>query len=124
MSVCLREVARQLFVAVVCSALLAGGTETTAATRATAATVSPGPCLAASFRPPMLYANSGPNLSAAFSVAAGDFNEDGHMDVALGGFTTQVFEGNGDGSFQAGLPVPSISGPTFPIDVADFDRDG
>jgi FG-GAP-like repeat/Abnormal spindle-like microcephaly-assoc'd, ASPM-SPD-2-Hydin len=62
----------------------------------------------------------------AFSIATGDFNEDGRLDVAIvydGGFTVSL--GNGDGTF--GQPTPYNDTDTAIIDfiaVGDFNNDG
>ena len=61
-----------------------------------------------------------------YEVAAGDFNRDGKLDLAVTGFytnTVSILIGNGDGTFQ-----PHVDYPTslFPDDVAvgDFNADG
>jgi uncharacterized repeat protein (TIGR01451 family) len=62
-------------------------------------------------------------------IAVGDFNEDGKPDLAVanlgstgvGGVT--ILLGNGDGTFTAGTPVATGSGP-FAIVTADFNGDG
>jgi hypothetical protein len=66
-----------------------------------------------------------------FSVAIGDFNHDGKLDLAVAsvdsqqsfGITIQVLLGNGDGTFQKAI---SYSVGTRPISVttADFNGDG
>jgi hypothetical protein len=60
------------------------------------------------------------------SVAVGDFNEDGHLDLAVANFTSSnvsVLLGNGDGSFPA---APSYAARPNPDSVAvgDFNGDG
>jgi len=50
--------------------------------------------------------------------AAGDFNNDGYLDVTIDG--TNILLGNGDGSFRQG---PSVS-PKGPVIVSDFNGDG
>lgn len=65
------------------------------------------------------------------SVAVGDFNGDGKLDVAAVGFNTNVvsiFLGNGDGSFTAPVQYPTgpmlLSPPFHDVLVADFNGDG
>jgi hypothetical protein len=61
-------------------------------------------------------------------IAAADFNGDGKLDLAVsgtGGFNTaqlQILLGNGDGTFQAPVPVDSPQGNS--IAIADFNGDG
>jgi hypothetical protein len=75
-------------------------------------------------------------LAGANSVAAGDFNRDGRLDLAISNMLSDVVEvlrGNGDGTFQANpvlLPVRPVGGDfaTFPsinsVAVGDFKHDG
>jgi hypothetical protein len=64
------------------------------------------------------------------SLAVGDFNSDGKLDLATisGGATLQVLSGNGDGTFQA--PVGSTTGLANPVTngnaivVVDLNGDG
>jgi len=56
------------------------------------------------------------------AVAAGDFNADGNVDLAVGGSSTlAIFLGRGDGTFQPGgtLTLPAAHG----MAVADWNRD-
>jgi hypothetical protein len=71
-------------------------------------------------------------LPGANSVAAGDFDNDGRLDLAVANRLSDVVEvlrGNGDGTFQdnpALLPVSPV-GPTFPsvsVAVGDFLHNG
>jgi hypothetical protein len=61
-----------------------------------------------------------------YIVAAGDFNNDGNIDIAIGGDFGGVLLGHGDGTFSA--PVFSEGGGTLfgytPATVADIDGDG
>jgi hypothetical protein len=58
------------------------------------------------------------------SVAVGDFNHDGNLDVAIGaylGSSVAVFLGNGNGTFQT--EADYLAGPG-PVLIRDFDQDG
>lgn len=75
-----------------------------------------------SFRPHVDYATG----TGPFSVAAGDFNGDGKLDLAIANSqddTASVLLGNGDGTFQTQIVYPTVSGPQSVI-VADFNGDG
>ena len=66
-------------------------------------------------------------ISDAGSVAVGDFNKDGHQDIALGagrgGVTVML--GNGTGGFSAAAGSPYAAGLNAgSVAVADFNRDG
>jgi hypothetical protein len=77
------------------------------------------------FAAPVKY-NAGSTLIEA--VFPGDFNGDGHVDLAvqtlsIGSNIVQglaVFLNNGDGTFRLGQQTPN----DYPLGVADFDRDG
>jgi hypothetical protein len=60
------------------------------------------------------------------SVAVGDFNRDGNLDIVTGSFggTVSVLLGNGNGTFQAPLNFSSGVGDPAALAVADFNRDG
>jgi hypothetical protein len=63
---------------------------------------------------------------AYYSIALGDFNHDGNVDLALGSTVSgvSIFMGNGDGTFSASSANPTTGvGPDF-IAVADFNGDG
>jgi hypothetical protein len=81
--------------------------------------------LSAQFQPHVDYA-VGPT---PFAVAVGDFNGDGHPDLAVtnsgagAGNGVSVLLGNGDGTFQPHVDYAAGSRPTS-IVVADFNRDG
>jgi len=76
-----------------------------------------------------------PSGDIALSVAAGDFNLDGRLDLIVTSRTVcialscplnaELFIGNGDGSFQAPLPVLALKAFSGGgLAIADFDRDG
>jgi hypothetical protein len=65
------------------------------------------------------------------SIAVGDFNGDGKLDLALGGsdLTTgaghlTILLGNGDGTFTPTAASPIAVGASYSIAVADFNGDG
>jgi hypothetical protein len=58
------------------------------------------------------------------TIAVGDFNSDGIPDLVVNdGSNVDVFLGNGDGTFQPGVPYATASG-NYTIAVGDFNRDG
>jgi hypothetical protein len=69
--------------------------------------------------------------SGVTSIAVGDFNGDGKLDLALGGsdVTTgaghlTILLGNGDGTFTATSASPLAVAASYSIAVADFNGDG
>lgn len=63
---------------------------------------------------------------APAALAAADFNNDGHLDLAVadqGSNTVSVFPGNGDGTFQARTDYQAGSSPAW-ISAADLNGDG
>jgi len=61
------------------------------------------------------------------SVAVGDFNGDGKLDLAVaaeGNFTVSVLLGNGDGTFQAHVDYATVSGGPVSVAIGDFNEDG
>ena len=78
-----------------------------------------------SFAAPVQYP-TGPTIFSP--VLAGDFNGDGKLDLAVAnGSGIAIFFGNGDGTFQQFILVPSLL-PSTPVDgllaLADFNGDG
>ena len=62
--------------------------------------------------------------AGAISVAVGDFNGDGKLDLALPGtLSVSILLGNGDGTFQPAVSYPAGITPSS-IAVGDFNRDG
>ena len=64
--------------------------------------------------------------SSAFSVATGDFNRDGKLDMAVvnaGANNVSILLGNGDGTFQAHVDYPTGPQPVS-VAVGDFNGDG
>ncbi len=63
-------------------------------------------------------------------IAVGDFDRDGHKDLAVGGDSSRLYllRGHGDGTFTQ-QPTITLTADTFgvngtDVDVGDFDRDG
>jgi hypothetical protein len=58
--------------------------------------------------------------SDAYRLAVGDLNEDGHLDV-VGNRATELFLGNGDGTFRA---PQGLAGLTSAVAIVDMNGDG
>jgi len=70
------------------------------------------------FAPEIGTSDLGPNL------AAGDFNKDGKVDLAVGnGVEVHIYLGNGDGTFTAGRNYTSINDVGY-LTATDLDGDG
>src|SRR5215813_12676058 len=76
-------------------------TSTASRTNAAGSAAVPVSCAAASFAAPVLY----PVSTDGLSVVLGDFDEDGRLDAAVGGFGVALLHGNGDGSFRTPVLV-------------------
>jgi hypothetical protein len=64
--------------------------------------------------------------SAPNSIAAGDFNADGHQDLAVTNFNgndVSILIGNGDGSFAAPVNYTTGISPSA-VAIGDFNGDG
>jgi hypothetical protein len=74
------------------------------------------------FAAPTHYAVTG----GANSVAVGDFNGDGKLDLAVSvyGVGFDVLLGNGDGTFQAKTSYSELGDSNVALAVGDFDGDG
>ncbi len=74
------------------------------------------------FQPPVQYAVG----DQPFSIVAGDFNNDGNLDLAVANSLSDylsILIGNGDGTFQPAMQSPPVSSPDF-VTAADFNGDG
>ena len=74
------------------------------------------------FENPLLY----PAGNLPISIAAGDFNGDGKLDLAFGGAdgSISLLLGNGDGSFQAPATILTPALISFTMTSGDFNGDG
>jgi len=60
-----------------------------------------------------------------YGVAVGDFNLDGRLDIASGGYDgVEIFMGNGSGSFRYGVTVSTAAYSVEYLTAADFNNDG
>jgi Calx-beta domain/FG-GAP-like repeat len=65
------------------------------------------------------------HLAGAFSVATGDFNRDGRVDLAWAASSAVgVFWGNGDGTFAAAAQFFATDADSISVNVADLNGDG
>jgi hypothetical protein len=58
-----------------------------------------------------------------YSIATGDLNGDGKLDLVIGGTAAMSLLGNGDGTFQTPQPLVTASYPIC-VAIADFNNDG
>jgi hypothetical protein len=74
-----------------------------------------------------------PSAPQTNDLAAGDFNNDGIFDIAVAGATSEtnphnlglsILLGNGDGTFQPALSIPTTADYPVRLLIADFNRDG
>ena len=76
------------------------------------------------FQTPVGYST---DVGAPNSIAAGDFNGDGNIDLVsvnnLGGTPLNTFLGTGDGKFGTPIDTPSVYDPNY-VAVGDFNGDG
>lgn len=68
------------------------------------------------------YLTDLPSLSSSSINTTGDFNNDGHLDLYVGGASSYLLFGNGDGSFQKARAVTGMG--TTSTQVADLNGDG
>jgi hypothetical protein len=70
------------------------------------------------------FSHTGTLPAAGRSVAIGDINGDGHLDLAVAGDSgVSIWLGNGDGTFQAGPNYAAGSEPQA-VAMSDFNSDG
>ena len=74
----------------------------------------------AGFSPPMLIPLQ---QCCSLGFGDGDFNADGHLDLAVGVGDIAVFLGNGNGTFQAPVDYGADLGDG-PVAIGDFNNDG
>ena len=70
----------------------------------------------------LLAAQSFP-ASGASSIAVGDFNGDGKVDLAVASGSVSVLLGNGDGTFRAARGF-AVGGSPWAVAIGDFNGDG
>jgi len=69
------------------------------------------------------------SVNGAYTITSGDFNNDGKLDVAVGGAVTSgklsILLGNGNGTFTSGAGSPyALVGLVVDTQVGDFNGDG
>ena len=103
--------------ATIAATTLDGGFTATCSVTVTAGTLS-----TVSFQPAVNY----PVGASPYCVAVGDFNGNGHPDLAVAnrsGNRVSILLGNGDGSFQPAVNYPVGANP-LSVAVGDFNGDG
>ena len=64
------------------------------------------------------------NGSGPYSIAVGDFDRDGKLDVALTDENLKILKGNGDGTFKAPSFTFHLNNTSVDLKVTDFNGDG
>ena len=62
--------------------------------------------------------------SGPYSIATGDFDRDGKLDVAVSDEYLTILKGNGDGTFKTPGVPPRLDNTSTDLKVADFNGDG
>ncbi|MCL5745876.1 MAG: VCBS repeat-containing protein, partial [Acidobacteria bacterium] len=70
-----------------------------------------------------VLASVGPYSDRPYALAAGDFDRDGKLDLAVAADGIAILLGNGDGTFAKGAGIPDDSSP-MSMAVGDLDGDG
>lgn len=80
-----------------------------------------------SFASPGLLFTTTEGVWARLAIA--DFDEDGHLDIVASGASLVMHRGHGDGTFGAGVTIPTggpgiVAGVPYDLVVGDFNGDG
>jgi hypothetical protein len=76
------------------------------------------------FQPPLTVNGNWGVGSGPYSIAAGDFDRDGKLDIAVTDEYLSVLRGNGDGTFKPPVVQPHLSNTSVDLKVSDFNGDG